>query len=43
MKKTSGKEKPLTHHAHVMEHSAIHLSFIKLGLILGEANVIQPP
>ena len=43
MKKMSGKEKPFTHHAHVMEHSAVHLSFIKLGLILREANVIQPP
>lgn len=41
--KMSGKEMPFTHHAHVMQHSAVHLSFIKLGLILGEANVIQPP
>lgn len=32
----------ITYDGHVMEHSTIYPAFIKLGLVLGEANVIQP-
>lgn len=31
-----------THHCHVVQHAAIHPTFIKLGFVLREANIIQP-
>lgn len=35
-------EEQVTYNSHVMEHSAIYPPFVKLGLVLREANVIQP-
>lgn len=32
-----------TYNCHIMQHSSIHTSLIKLRLILGETDVIQPP
>lgn len=40
--KTPTPQKGITYDGHVMEHPAIYPAFIKLGLVLGEANVIQP-
>lgn len=40
--KTPTPQKEITYDGHVMEHSTIYPAFIKLGLVLGEANVIQP-
>lgn len=32
-----------TYNCHIMQHSSIHTPLIKLRLILGETDVIQPP
>lgn len=40
--KTPTPQEGITYDSHVMEHSTIYPAFIKLGLVLGEANVIQP-
>lgn len=44
--RTSANEESMvlanTHHCHVVQHATIHSSFIKLGLVLRQTNVIQP-
>ena len=34
---------PATHHGHVVQHAAVHPALVKLGLVLGQADVVQPP
>jgi len=32
-----------TNHSHIVKHSSIHTSLVKLSLVLREAYIIKPP
>lgn len=39
----TGSEVAAAHHGHVVQHAPVDASLVKVTLVLGEADVVQPP